>query len=116
MFFLYVSVVFSPPLLLILSFSAIKVSLLFLSDFIAVSVNAYYNFSDMYMLYIFVYIKFSQVKKEAILMKSNCTLYIDEAGDLGIGKGSDWFILSGVLLINRKNYRSEKPLKISESS
>ena len=49
-------------------------------------------------------------------MKSNCTLYIDEAGDLGIGKGSDWFILSGVLLINRKNYRSEKPLKISESS
>ena len=31
-------------------------------------------------------------------MNSNCTLYIDEAGDLGIGKGSDWFILSGVLI------------------
>ena len=31
-------------------------------------------------------------------MNSNCTLYIDEAGDLGIGKGSDWFILAGVLI------------------
>lgn len=29
---------------------------------------------------------------------SDCTLYIDEAGDLGINKGSDWFILSGVLV------------------
>lgn len=26
------------------------------------------------------------------------TLYIDEAGDLGIGKGSDWFVLAGVLV------------------
>ena len=111
MFFLYVSVAFSPPLLLILSFSAIKVSLLFLSDFIAVSVNAYYNFSDMYMLYIFVYIKFSQVKKEAILMKSNCTLYIDEAGDLGIGKGSDWFILSGVLIDKQEEPQIRETIK-----
>lgn len=31
-------------------------------------------------------------------MSSDCTLYIDEAGDLGIGKGSDWFVLVGVLV------------------
>lgn len=31
-------------------------------------------------------------------MNSDCTLYIDEAGDLGIGKGSDWFVLAGVLI------------------
>ena len=31
-------------------------------------------------------------------MNSDCTLYIDEAGDLGIGKGSDWFVLVGVLV------------------
>lgn len=29
---------------------------------------------------------------------SDCTLYIDEAGDLGMGKGSDWFILSGAIV------------------
>lgn len=29
---------------------------------------------------------------------SDCTLYIDEAGDLGIQRGSDWFILAGVLI------------------
>ena len=108
---MYVSVAFSPPLLLILSFSAIKVSLLFLSDFIAVSVNAYYNFSDMYMLYIFVYIKFSQVKKEAILMKSNCTLYIDEGGDLGIGKGCDWSILSGVFIDKQEEPQIRETIK-----
>ena len=26
------------------------------------------------------------------------TLYIDEAGDLGINRGSDWFVLAGVLV------------------
>lgn len=31
-------------------------------------------------------------------MNADCTLYIDEAGDLGIGKGSDWFVLAGVLV------------------
>ena len=25
--------------------------------------------------------------------KSDCTVYIDEAGDLGIGRGTRWFIL-----------------------
>ena len=63
------------------------------------------------MLYIFVYIKFSQVKKEAILMKSNCTLYIDEAGDLGIGKGSDWFILSGVLIDKQEEPQIRETIK-----
>lgn len=29
---------------------------------------------------------------------ANCTLYIDEAGDLGIQRGSDWFVLAGVLI------------------
>lgn len=33
---------------------------------------------------------------------ADCTLYIDEAGDLGIGKGSDWFVLAGVL-VNKKD-------------
>lgn len=33
---------------------------------------------------------------------ADCTLYIDEAGDLGIGKGSDWFILAGVI-VNKKD-------------
>ena len=28
----------------------------------------------------------------------NCTLYIDEAGDLGVGKGTRWFVLSGVIV------------------
>lgn len=38
-------------------------------------------------------------------MNSNCTLYIDEAGDLGIGKGSDWFVLAGII-VNKE----EEPL------
>ena len=29
---------------------------------------------------------------------ADSTLYIDEAGDLGIGRGSDWFVLAGVLV------------------
>ncbi len=33
---------------------------------------------------------------------SDATLYIDEAGDLGIGKGSDWFVLAGVV-VNKKD-------------
>lgn len=30
------------------------------------------------------------------------TIYIDEAGDLGIGRGSRWFILTGVIVNNSK--------------
>ena len=29
---------------------------------------------------------------------SNCTVYIDEAGDLGINKGTQWFVLSAVVV------------------
>lgn len=29
---------------------------------------------------------------------SDCTVYIDEAGDLGIGKGTKWFVLSAVVV------------------
>lgn len=35
-------------------------------------------------------------------MNTDCTLYIDEAGDLGIGRGSDWFVLAGVI-VNKKD-------------
>lgn len=31
-------------------------------------------------------------------MIPNCTIYIDEAGDLGIGKGTKWFVLSAVIV------------------
>lgn len=30
--------------------------------------------------------------------KSDCTVYIDEAGDLGIGRGTRWFILTAVIV------------------
>ena len=29
---------------------------------------------------------------------SECTVYIDEAGDLGIGRGTQWFVLSAVIV------------------
>ena len=29
---------------------------------------------------------------------SECTIYIDEAGDLGFGRGTQWFVLSGVIV------------------
>lgn len=31
-------------------------------------------------------------------MNNNCTVYIDEAGDLGFNRGTKWFILSGVII------------------
>ena len=31
-------------------------------------------------------------------MSNNCMLYIDEAGDLGINRGTHWFVLSGVII------------------
>ena len=30
--------------------------------------------------------------------RKRCTVYIDEAGDLGINRGSQWFVLSGVVI------------------
>ena len=29
---------------------------------------------------------------------SNCTVYIDESGDLGINRGTRWFVLSAVVV------------------
>jgi hypothetical protein len=31
-------------------------------------------------------------------MNNKCTLYIDEAGDLGFNRGTQWFVLSGVIV------------------
>lgn len=33
-----------------------------------------------------------------VIKKSDCTVYIDEAGDLGIRKGTRWFILTAVIV------------------
>ena len=29
---------------------------------------------------------------------SNCTVYIDESGDLGVNRGTQWFVLSAVIV------------------
>lgn len=31
-------------------------------------------------------------------MSATCTVYIDEAGDLGINRGTQWFILSAIVV------------------
>lgn len=38
-----------------------------------------------------------------------CTIYIDEAGDLGINRGTRWFVLAGVLI----KKADEKAIKVS---
>ena len=40
--------------------------------------------------------------------KANCTVYIDESGDLGIGKGTRWFVITAVIVEkqNEKELRS----------
>lgn len=38
---------------------------------------------------------------------SNCTVYIDEAGDLGIQRGTQWFVLSAVVV----DKEDEKPIR-----
>lgn len=40
-------------------------------------------------------------------MDTNCTLYIDEAGDLGVGRGTEWFVLAGVIV----NKSDEKQIR-----
>ena len=30
--------------------------------------------------------------------KKKCTVYIDEAGDLGIGRGTQWFVITAVIV------------------
>lgn len=36
------------------------------------------------------------IKKIKEQIMSNCTVYIDESGDLGVGRGTRWFVLSAV--------------------
>lgn len=39
---------------------------------------------------------------------SDCTVYIDESGDLGIGVGTQWFVLTAVIVLKQdeKNIRT----------
>lgn len=39
-------------------------------------------------------------------MNANCTVYIDEAGDLGIGRGTRWFVLTAVQLSTECNFET----------
>lgn len=43
---------------------------------------------------------------------SDCTVYIDEAGDLGIGRGTQWFVLSAVIV--EKSNEPQIRLKMNE--
>ena len=52
---------------------------------------------------------------------SDCTVYIDESGDLGVGKGTRWFVLSAVIVkrteeptIRNKINQIRKKLNIQE--
>ena len=40
-------------------------------------------------------------------MSTQCTIYIDEAGDLGINRGTRWFVLTSVIV----NKESELNIK-----
>lgn len=46
------------------------------------------------------------------MAESNCTIYIDEAGDLGVGKGTRWFVLTAVII----NKTSENKIREIMSS
>lgn len=39
---------------------------------------------------------------------ANCTIYIDEAGDLGVGKGTQWFVLTAVIINKSSENKSAK--------
>ena len=43
---------------------------------------------------------------------SECTIYIDEAGDLGINRGTRWFVLTGVIVDKTKEPQLRKQLGI----
>lgn len=45
-------------------------------------------------------------------MNSDYTVYIDEAGDLGIGKGTQWFVLTAVIV--RKSEEPQIRLKMEQ--
>jgi hypothetical protein len=41
----------------------------------------------------------------------NCTVYIDESGDLGINRGTRWFTLSGVIVNEESESDIRKTIK-----
>lgn len=46
-----------------------------------------------------------------MLEKNNCSVYIDEAGDLGINRGTKWFVLSGVIVDRAEEKELRKRIK-----
>ena len=48
-------------------------------------------------------------------MESNCTIYIDEAGDLGINRGTRWFILSAIIVNKDKEREIRDKIKTLKS-
>ena len=41
-------------------------------------------------------------------MSEKCTVYIDEAGDLGIGRGTHWFVLTAVIAVSYTHLRAHE--------
>lgn len=48
-------------------------------------------------------------------MPANCTVYIDEAGDLGIKRGTRWFILSAVIVDKDKEPAARQKIQTVKS-
>lgn len=48
-------------------------------------------------------------------MGKECTIYIDEAGDLGIGRGTCWFVLSAIIVDKEKEFEIRKKIKSLKS-
>ncbi len=44
-------------------------------------------------------------------MSTKCTVYIDEAGDLGIGRGTQWFVLAAVIINKNAEAHARSVLK-----
>lgn len=44
-------------------------------------------------------------------MSGQCTIYIDEAGDLGIGRGTQWFVLTAVIVNTDSEFELRNILK-----
>ena len=46
---------------------------------------------------------------------ANCTIYIDEAGDLGFNRGTKWFVLSAVIVAKEDEARIRQKMKAVKS-
>ena len=44
-------------------------------------------------------------------MENTCTVYIDEAGDLGVNRGTQWFILTAVIVNSDDEIRLREIIK-----